>query len=250
MSWHDLLPLAVFLVTLHASFLSGIAGGGGGFIVTPFFILIGLTPQETVATMKFGSFGLTSGAFAAFRKKALEHKNLSIFIVALAAIIGLVSSFFLQKVDNKSLQLLMGIFMLLMVPITLIKTRKSQQSRATKLSIVIGSLFLAVALLLQGILSGGIGSLVGAIFMTFFGVSAIEANALKRKASLILNLVIVATLLRSGLINYVYGLSGMAGGLVGGYLGTHYAIKKGDELAKYALLVFMIVSGIWLIASA
>jgi len=42
----------------------------------------------------------------------------------------------------------------------------------------------------------------------------------------------------------------MAGGLLGGFLGSHIAIKKGDNFAKYTLLVFMIVSGAWLVVTA
>lgn len=250
MSWHDLLPGAVFLVTFVSSTFSGMAGGGGGFIINPFLILIGLTPQQTIATSKFGSFGLIGGSVLAFRERMLENKKLSIFVIVLAASIGLAASFLLKKVDNQSLQRLMGILTLAMVPFMLRKARGLHSSKVSKLSKVLGAIFLAGILLLQGILSGGIGSLVSAIFILFFGATALEANMLKRKASLVLNIVIVLSLLSSGFINYTYGLFGMAGGLLGGYTGSHIALKKGDEFAKYALLVFMTISGVWLIASA
>ncbi len=250
MTWHELQPVAVFLVTFVASAFSGMAGGGGGFIVNPFLIALGLTPQQTVATAKFVSFGLTGGSILAFRERMLQNKRFSLFIIVLSAVIGIIASLLLRKVDNKSLQLLMGIITLAMVPFMLKKARGLKSTKVNQISKVLGAISLAFILFLQGILSGGIGSLVSAIFIVFFGTTALEANILKRKASLVLNVVIVVSLLGSGLINYKFGFFGMAGGLLGGYVGSRIAIKNGDEFAKYALLVFMVVSGVWLVVTA
>jgi uncharacterized membrane protein YfcA len=242
--------VAVFFVTFVASVLSGMAGGGGGYIVAPFLIWLGLTPQQTVVTGKFVSFGLTFGAIAAFRKRMFERKGLSIALMLVAAVIGLASSFLIQKVDNTLLQRLMGILMLAMVPFVIQNNGKLKKGQPTKVHQAFGALFICGVLLLQGLLGGGIGSMVSAILIIFFGTTALEANAMKRKTSLVLNVVIVASLLGSGLINYKFGLFGMAGGLIGGYIGSRTALKKGDEFARYALLVFMLLSGIWLIVTA
>jgi uncharacterized membrane protein YfcA len=250
MTWHDLLPVAVFFVTFLASLLSGMAGGGGSFIIAPFYILIGLTPQQSVATGKFASLGLNAGAIAAFKERMLENKRNSIILIISATVIGLVASLFLQHVNNAGLQLLMGLLMLAMVPFMLRKARGIKRGDPTALHKAIGGVLLIVVLFLQGIVSGGIGSLVSAIFIIFFGATALEANMMKRKASIVLNTVIVLSLLASGLINYKYGVFGMAGGLIGGYVGSHIALKKGDQFAHYILLVFMVVSGIWLILTA
>lgn len=250
MTWHNLLPLAVFFVTFISSVFSGMAGGGGAFIINPFLIAIGLTPQQTVATSKFVSFGLIGGSIFAFKKRMLESKKFSLFAISLAALMGLSASILLRKVDNKSLQLLMGILTLALVPTMLKNARGLKPHKTTRLMQILGTILLSFVLLLQGILSGGIGSLVSVIFILFFGSTALESNMLKRKTSLVLNLVVVISLLNSGLINYTYGLFGVAGGALGGYVGSHVAIKKGDSFAKYALLVFMLISGVYLIITA
>ena len=250
MTWHDLLPLAVFGATFLASVFSGMAGGGGGFIMTPFYILIGLTPQQTVATGKFASFGLSAGAVMAFKKRMLANRNLSILVIILASVIGLISSFLVQNINNSSLQLLMGIVTLATIPFVLVKGRGLKESKPSLELQAVGFVALTGILLLQGIMGGGIGSLVSVIFILLFGTTALEANAMKRKASIVLNIVIVISLLRSGLINYSYGLVGMAGGLAGGWLGSHIAIAKGESFARYALMIFMGVAGVWLILTA
>jgi uncharacterized membrane protein YfcA len=250
MSWHDLLPVAVFLVTFVASVMSGMTGGGGGFIVTPFYIWIGLTPQQTVATLKFGGFGLSVGAISAFKEKMLDDKKFSLFVMALSGSVGLAATFLIINIDNKTLQRLMGGLILAMVPFMLIKARRLAANQPATWMKVLGVFVLVVVMFLQGVAGSGVGSLVTVIFILLFGKTALEANMLKRKTSLILNVVVVIGLLGSGLINYTYGLAGMAGGLTGGYVGSHIAIKKGDNFAQYALLLFMIVSGIWLVVTA
>jgi uncharacterized membrane protein YfcA len=105
-------------------------------------------------------------------------------------------------------------------------------------------------LLLQGTFSSGIGSLVNVFLILFFGFSALEASLIKRQTSIALDVVVLAGLLGAGLINYKYGLIGMAGGITGGYIGSRFALHEGEKFARYALMLFMIVSGVWLVVTA
>lgn len=250
MYWHDLLPVAVFLATFISSAFSGMAGGGGSFIILPFYILIGLTPQQTIATAKFGSFGLTAGAVAAFKKRMLDNKRLSLFIMALSGLAGFAASILVVNISNKLLQQLIALLILAMIPFMLLKRTDSQNYKPSSGMRSAGVLILAVVLFLQAAIGGGVGALVSTIFIIFFGASALEANVLKRKASLFVNVAVVAGLLGSGLINFEYGFLGMAGGFLGGYFGSKQAIKRGEDFARYTLLIFMFVSGIWLLLTA
>jgi uncharacterized membrane protein YfcA len=242
--------LAVFIVSMIASALSGMAGGGGGFIINPFYILLGLTPQQTVATGKFGSFGLSLGAITAFRRHLFEDKKFSLFMIVLSAVIGVISAVSLKSIDNVLLQRLMGAFMLASIPMMLKKTAGSRHAQKSSLVMATGAILMAIVLLLQGLLGGGVGALVSVVMVVFFGKTALEGNIMKRKTSIVLNIVIVASLFTSGLINFTYGFAAMAGGLIGGYMGSMTALKKGDEFALKTMIIFMLVSGIWLIAAA
>jgi uncharacterized membrane protein YfcA len=91
MTWHEALPYVVFGVTFIASLLSGMTGGGGGFIITPFLIAIGLTPQQSIATGKLGALGLDAGAIAAFRGRIKQYKNFTFFLMLIAIAVGFLS---------------------------------------------------------------------------------------------------------------------------------------------------------------
>jgi uncharacterized protein len=250
MTWHELLPYVIFVVTFIASILSGMAGGGGGFIITPFYIAIGLTPQQSIATGKLGALGLDAGAIAAFRGKIKQYRNFTFLLMLIAIAVGVVSSYFIRNIENQNLQLVMGAMNLVMVPLLFIRHHRLKSRRKHYVLRALSVLLIVAILLLQGTFSSGIGSLVNVFLILFFGFSALEASLIKRQTSIVLDVVVLAGLLGAGLINYKYGLIGMVGGLLGGYAGSKFALREGEKFARYALMLFMIVSGIYLIATA
>lgn len=247
---HHWLPLVVFAVTFVASILSGMAGGGGGFIITPFLIAIGLTPQQSIATGKLGALGLDSGAIAAFRRRAVTHKKLIVTLISLAFLVGVASSFGIRHIGNQHLQLSMGALNLAMIPLLFVKHHGLKSRRRHYIFQALGLGAIIITMLVQGVLSSGIGSLINVFLILFFGVSALDANIMKRKSSLVSDVVILAGLAGSGLINIGYGLITAAAGVTGGYIGAKFALHEGERFARYALMLFMLVSGVWLLVTA
>jgi len=250
MTWHELLPYVIFAVTFVASILSGMAGGGGGFIITPFYIAVGLTPQQSIATGKLGALGLDAGAIAAFRGKIKAHKRFTAYLMLVAAAVGLASSYFIRNIGNQNLQLVMGVMNLVMIPFLFVRHHKLKSRRGHYVLRALSVLAIVAVLLLQGVFSSGIGSLVNVFLILFFGFSALESSLIKRQTSIALDVVVLAGLLGAGLINYRYGLIGMAGGLSGGFIGSKFALREGEKFARYALVAFMLISGIWLVSTA
>lgn len=250
MNWHDYLPAIIFFVTFIASILSGMTGGGGGFIITPFFIAVGLTPQQSIATGKLGAIGVDSGAIVAFRHYSTKHKAMALFLAASALLIGVFSSIGIRHIGNDNLQLFIGVLSLTMIPVLFVKHHGLKSKRRHSALQAVGLLAIVITMLLQGVFSSGIGSLINVFLIVFFGISALETNFIKRRASLVLDVVVFLGLLGSGLIHYKYGLIALAGGASGGYIGSKFALHEGERFARYALMVFMLASGIWLIATA
>lgn len=251
MDYETLKLVAVFLMSIVAGVLSGMAGMAGGVIMTPFLIWLGLTPQQTIATGKFASFGLGVGSLAAFRGRILKEKRSALIgIVALSLLIGVLSAALLQEVDNHILQIVMGVLMLFMVPVVWKEKAALKKRKTSNLRHIFGYVSLFSVLLMQGIMGGGVGMLLTVVFIIFFGATAIEANMLQKIAGLFLNVVIVLLLLHTGLILFDYGVVGLLGALIGGYLGSRMAIKKGNAFAKSLLMGFMTLSGIALILTA
>ncbi len=58
----EFIHLATFLVALLSCFLSGLAGGGGSYITSPYWLLIGMSPAESGTTGNFMGIGLGAKA--------------------------------------------------------------------------------------------------------------------------------------------------------------------------------------------
>lgn len=250
MVWHDAPPFFVFMLTFVASILSGMTGGGGGYVVTPLFIALGLTPQQSIATAKLWALGIDSGSIAAFRKRKTSHKKLAMWLIVVAIPVALVTVLAIRNLKNDNLQLAMGVLNILMIPILFIKHHKLKSHRRDMMLRGFGFAMIIGLMLLQGIFASGVGSLINVVLIAIYGVSALETNFIKRRASLVTDIIVLAGLFGTGLIHTEYGFIGLAGGLAGGFVGARFALHEGEKFARYALMVFMLVSGIWLAVTA
>ncbi|MBX4188583.1 sulfite exporter TauE/SafE family protein, partial [Candidatus Saccharibacteria bacterium] len=173
-----------------------------------------------------------------------------IALIVLSIIVGAVSSVAIRHIGNENLKLIMGILNLAMVPLLFVRHHDIKSRRRHFFFQAAGLVAILVVMLLQGVFSSGIGSLINVLLIAFFGLSAIDANIIKRKASLVSDIVVVTGLLGSGLIHWEYAVIGAAAGLFGGYIGSKFMLHEGERFARYALMVFMVASGIWLIVTA
>ncbi len=237
-----------FVAFLTAIF-SGVTGGGGGFINTPVLIFLGLSPAQAVSSGKFMGLAVAVGSLGGMR--GVQNRQLlrrALPILALSLVIGLLAPFVIRGLETEAYQRSLGALLLLMIPILLIKKVGYTKQRTSKAKTYLGAVFLTIALWLQAIFSGGLGTLVNVVLMGMMGMSALEANVTKRYSQLVLNVTIVLGVLASGLIVWQVVGVGIVVTFFGSYLGGRIAVKKGDEFVTTAFIIAMGVSGVLLLA--
>ena len=207
----SILGLVIFgLAGFFTSILSGIAGAGGGFIMTPLGIFLGLTPAQAVSTGKFSGLSVTIGSLFGMKK---AHGRVSkariIPVMVLAAVVGLAVPYVIKTLDSDIYRIALGIILLLMIPIILVKKVGIESRRPSMIQKIFGGILLAFALTLQGVFSGGLGTLVNIVLMSMLGMTALEANITKRWSQLILNITIILGVLGAGLIVWPVVLVGV-----------------------------------------
>lgn len=239
------------VVSIITSILSGIAGAGGGFIMTPLSILFGLTPAQAVSSGKFNGLALTVGSLGGLRvqKSYLRKRGVAV-IAGLSLVVGLLVPIVIKAFDSKWYQLTLGIIILLLVPLMIYKKVGLRPHATSRLQKGIGGVLLTISLFLQGVFSGGLGALVNVVLMGFLGMSAIEANITKRLSQVVLNVVIIAGVLGSGLIYWPVVVIGMFTATIGGYIGGHMALKRGDRFIMTIMIGLMVASALFLIGDA
>lgn len=229
------------------SVLSGMAGAGGGFIMTPLLVFIGLSPAQAVATGKISGLAVTLGSLHGLREHRVKNKKLVYVVMGMAFVIGLLAPLAITNLDTELYRRLLGFIMLLMVPVLLLHKPGKPEGQPNKYIRGAGFAALFLALALQAVFSGGLGTLVNIALITLLGLSPLDANVTKRLSQLLLNVVIVIGVLSSGLIVWSIAAIGVFTCAIGGWIGSKVAIRRGDEFVRRILVVLVIIAAVELL---
>ncbi len=233
---------AYLVVAFVLSILSGAAGAGGGFIMTPMLIIFGLSPAQAIATGKLSGLTISLGSLHGMRKHRVKNKRLIYIVMAMALVVGLLTPQIIVSLDSDVYKRLLGIVLFLMVPVLLLHKPKPEHHVISTPVKVAGFILLVAALVLQAIFSGGLGTLVNIVLIAMLGLSPLDANVTKRYSQVLLNFVIVLGVSRSGLIQWDVAIWGVLTSLSGSAIGSRIAMKKGDEFVKKLLVLFVIIA--------
>jgi uncharacterized protein len=244
MSW---LVLLTFFIGLTSSTLSGMGGGGGGFITVPYFLFIGLNPAHALATAKMGGVGTSVGAITALRGKGLVNRKLVMPFMILTIVFSLISAWLIPRLDPTLFQKVIGVTLIALSPTLFIKKASFQSGERSRPFIILGFICYAVFSFLQTLVGTGMGSVLVIILIFLFGLGALEANATKRVAQASQSAILFVLLALQGLVMWWHGLAGLLGSVLGSHLGTKIAIKRGEGFVRVMLAVVMLTSGVALV---
>lgn len=244
------LVILTFFVSLFSSFLSGMSGGGGALILTPYYIFIGLSPQQAVATGKFAGLGVMTGSLTAFKGEGLVKKQLLAPLMIITIVSSFLAAWLIPKLDTEIFQTIIGVLLIVIVPVLFMKRESLRPGSRSSGWIWLGFALYALNSFAQGMFGTGLGMLLTINLMLLFGLTALEANATKRVAQSLQTSLLFVLLLWQGLIVIGYGVATFFGSLIGSYFGSHMAVKRGSHFVKIALAITMVISGLTLIFTA
>lgn len=243
----NIILFVTFIVAFLSSVISGMSGGGGGFIMTPFFLLIGLSPQQIVANATIAGAGLGTSSLIAMRGKQLISRRFLVPLVVLTIIFTLLAMLVLPKIKSGMFEVMVGALLVLLAPTLFINKASLQPGERSRTSIALGYVVYAVILFASAI-GGGLATLLFLPLMFLMGLSALQSNALRRMLMLVQAAVAFLIVLPQGFIVWSYAITTLAGCYLGGHIGTKIALRRGERFVKYSLAAIMVVSGIALLA--
>ncbi|HKX23961.1 MAG TPA: TSUP family transporter, partial [Candidatus Saccharimonadales bacterium] len=150
----DLLVLATFIVALLSSILSGMSGGGGGFVMTPFFLLIGLTPQQIAANASVAGLGLGTSSLLAMRGQQLLKTKFLWPLAALTFVATVAAMLALPKVHGDAFEVVIGFLLIALAPTLFIKKARFQPGERSRRSVWLGYASYAAILFASSLGSG------------------------------------------------------------------------------------------------
>ena len=242
----NILTFVTFCVAFLSSVISGMSGGGGGFIMTPYYLFIGLSPQQIAAGASVASLGLGGSSLIAMRGKQLIDKRFLWPLVIVTIIATLLAMLTLPHVKSGAFGIIIGVLLIILSPTLFIKKQGFQPGDRSRKSIVIGYVTYAVILFTSS-LGSGLATLLFLPLMFLMGLPVMQANALRRVLMLMQAAVAFCMVLPQGYIVWSYAIASLLGCYSGGFVGTKIALKRGDVFIKYALAAVMVISGAMLL---
>src|SRR5262245_36584228 len=89
------------VASFGSAVLAGLSGGGGGFLMTPLLVFLGLSPAQAVSTGKIGALAIAVSSIGGMRTVKNKSKQLLFVVMALALVIGLLAPFVIVKLDSE-----------------------------------------------------------------------------------------------------------------------------------------------------
>ncbi len=243
--------LVLLIVSLAANLLSALAGGGAGLLQLPALIFLGLPFGVALATHKVASVALGVGATLRHARQSTLDWRFTLFILACGLPGVVLGSSVILAVPETPARIALG---LMTIAMGLYSWRNPGlgQDHAPRHRDLRGHLFGGAVLFaigaLNGSLTSGTGLLVTLWLLRWFGLDYKRAVAYTLVlVGLFWNGAGAVTLGLLGEIRWDWLPALLIGSLVGGYLGAHLSIVKGNRFIKRAFEVVTIATGLALI---
>lgn len=240
--------ILIAIVGLISGIVSGIGGGGGAMLMIPAFIFTGLPPQMAVATAKLSGLGGDFGGLIGFLKSGHIRKDIIKVMIPVAVVVGIIVPFVFAAVESQVFQIALAIIMIALLPTLFIK--KKAIKPPTRKHRIIGFSLYSIVLFLQGIFSGGVGSLAVYVLKLLFGTSNIETMATRRVVVAVLSPVTLVALFIGGFVSPWLGLVGLVTAFVGTIIGTKIVLRRGEMFVSVVMAITILTSSIFLIINA
>lgn len=226
----------LFLAAVAAGFVDAIAGGGG-LITVPVLLAAGVNPVAAIATNKVqGSFGTAAATWTFWRKGRIDFGLLKwpLVFTVIGATLGAVAVTF---VDATWLMVLLPLLLAGIALYFLIGPRASDEDVHARLTpLAFGAVAGGIGFY-DGFFGPGAGSFFALALVTLMGMGLTRATAHTKALNFTSNIVSVVVFAVGGHVLWLVGLMMAVGQVIGGWLGSHAAMRFGPKLIRPLLVV-------------
>jgi len=230
---------------------SALSGGGAGLVQLPALIFLGLPFGIALATHKVATVALGIGATARHLRSDQLERKFAIFIVASGLPGVILGANFILQVPERIAEFTLGSLTICLSFYSLLSPQLGQNYTPVHRDIrgfIIGGLLIFLIGILNGSLTSGSGLFVTLWLIRWFGLDYKHAVAYTMVlVGLFWNAAGAITLGFLGDIYWPWIPALLLGSLLGGYLGAHLSIVKGNKLIKRSFEIATMLIGLKLI---
>ena len=220
-------------------FIDAIAGGGG-LIMMPALLFAGLSPIQALSTNKLQSMFGTGIALRNYWRSRLVEWQPNRFTVALVFLGAALGCLTVQLIDNRLLNLIIPLLLVASAIYILLSPRMTDEDAHHRVTPKgYGPVGGAIGFY-DGFFGPGTGTFFTTSLVVLRGYGLTKATALTKLFNFTSNVASVIVFALGGQMLWLLGLSMAVGAMIGGWLGSHIAIRFGARLIRPLLVVISI----------
>lgn len=256
--WHYLLlsVLGIIAGTLN------VLAGGGSLLTLPAMVFMGLDGAVANGTNRVAILAQNVTAVGGFRKLGFSDMKLS-FSLALAALPGgicgaLLGTMVRGELFNRILGIVL-IAVLLLMTVQGMRRAKGGGARAaegagggnpvpSRRQMILGHLAMVGVGFFGGFIQAGVGFLLMAVLNRVLGLDLVRVNMHKVFIVAVFTLAALIIFAARGQVLWIPGLALAVGNSIGGWIGSHLSVLKGESWIRttlYVALFLMAIKLLW-----
>ena len=243
MDFNLLHAVLLFGTGIAAGFVNTVAAGGS-LLALPMLIFLTADPKLANGTLRVAIFFQNVSAIMGFRRKGVSNFRYGILLAVPAAIGAWIGAEIAIGTDGALFQFILAFVMLVMLALTLLnptaRLKDRIESDTTGSKIVAMAVFFFIGIY-GGFIQAGVGLLIITALRLLTGMDLVRTNAIKVFVIFCYTVVALATFIVSKQVDWTLGVTLAIGNATGAWIGSHWAVEKGDKWIKVVLVVTVLV---------
>jgi len=238
----EILDVGLILVTGIAAGFMNTLGGGGSLLTLPMLIFLGSPAAVANGTNRIALMAQNIVGVSNFRRKGFFYPKLGI-ILAIPAVFGsLLGARFAISVPEELFQKILAVIMIVVLILILTRPEKKflkeieGENLSTARLVVSIFVFFGVGLY-GGFINAGVGFVIIVALTLITGMSLVKINSLKLFIVLIYISSSLVVFIIHGKVDWILGLTLAIGNALGAYLGSNFAVSKGDKWIRVFIVI-------------
>ena len=239
----------VYIVGTIAGFVNTLAGGGS-LLTLPTLIFLGLPGPLANGTNRVAIMIQNIFAVAGFRSKGVSNIKFGLFISVAAVAGAIIGAQIAVDISDSAFRKVLAVIMIMVV--TLIIWNPTRRLKGTEQNLIRKRKILSfIAFFFVGIYGGfiqaGVGFIIMATLVLITGFDLVMTNSVKVFVVGIYTAAALIIFIINGQVNWTFGLLLSAGNATGGWIGSHFAVSKGEKWIKIILVIAVLVMSLKLL---
>jgi len=238
----------LWLLTALAGFAAGLIDsivGGGGLVLTPAMLNLhpGLNILQASGTQRTSSIMGTSVAAWNYLRKIHIERRILLPACAAAMAASAIGVQFAKRLDPELLKwtvlaicVILAVYTVFRKDLGLKEDRRFHPKHESLAALSIGT----ATGFYNGLIGPGTGTIMVFAFVSFLGLDFLKSSAVSKATNVSADISSWTVLMLSGFVLWVLAVPLIIGNMLGSYIGSHMAIRKGQTFVRAVFLVIVL----------